>query len=99
LALICLGISGGTTLIHTDDADSLLRFHAGTSRVSHADSMGGPDVCLACEWENSVFNPQVPAIPLLPPVFTPLPLLSANAQTRFPYPFEHTSPRAPPRVS
>jgi len=98
LALIFLGISGGTTLTHTEDDGFSLRIHAGASTISHGTAVSA-DQCAACQWENSVFSPQVPAVPLPCPSFTPLPLLSASTQTRFPLPFDHTSPRAPPRVS
>ena len=36
MALICLGISGGTTLVHTDDLGSLRTFHAGRDVLAHA---------------------------------------------------------------
>ncbi len=100
LALIFLGISGGTTLTHTDDdMFCLVRVHAGTSAVTHSAAAAGPDSCAACQWENSVFSPQVPAVPLPAPRFVSLPVLAVAAQTRLPHPFDHTSPRAPPHVS
>ncbi len=99
MALIFLGISGGTTLNHTEDLGILLRVHAGASTITHGAAGGVPDTCSACQWENSLFSPQVPAIPLSLPVFAALPVLAASVQTRRPHPFDHTSPRAPPRVS
>ena len=98
MALIFLGISGGTTLNHTEDLGILRHVHAGASTLSHGGG-NAADSCSACQWENSLFSPQVPAVPLLLPVLVSLPVLSANVQTRRPHPFDHTSPRAPPRVS
>ncbi len=98
LALIFLSISGGTTLTHTEDGVFSVRVHAGASLLTHHAAAGG-DSCAACQWENSVFSTQVPAVPLLLPEFVSLPVLAASSQTRFPHPFDHTSPRAPPRVS
>ena len=99
MALICLGVSGGTTLVHTDDVGGLLRFHAGASAVTHGGSVSGPDFCLACEWENTLFSPQVPAVPIIHPALTLLPVLRAGIQTRFPDPFDHKASRAPPCVA
>ena len=98
LALIFLSISGGTTLTHTEDGVFSVRVHAGASLLTHGAPVGA-DSCAACQWENSVFSPQVPAIALPAPCTVSLPVLLADAQTRFPHPFDHTSPRAPPRVS
>ncbi len=98
MALIFLSISGGTTLTHTEDGVFMVRGHAGASALTHG-TAASADSCAACQWENSVFSPQVPAVPLPAPRFTALPVLTASAQTRFPHPFDHTSPRAPPRVS
>lgn len=98
IALIFLSISGGTTLTHTEDSVFSVRVHAGASLLTHG-AAAAADSCAACQWENSVFSPQVPALPLPVPVFAPLPVLSSSVQTRFPHPFDHTSPRAPPRVS
>ena len=100
LALIFLSISGGTTLTHTEDnVFSLVRVHAGASALTHGATAAGTDFCAACQWESSVFTPQVPVVALPAPVFVVLPVLAVNPQTRFPHPFDHTSPRAPPRVS
>ena len=97
LALIVLAISGGTTLTHTDDL-GFARAHVGTSTVSHTVAATA-DTCPACQWENSLFSTQVPAVPLPLPVLTPLPVLSARFQARYSDPFDHTSPRAPPHIS
>jgi len=97
LAQICLGISGGVTLNHTDDLASVLRFHAGSSVVSHALADAAPVSCLACQWENSLFSPQVPAVSVACLPLIRLPMLCPVSRTRFPHPFDHTSPRAPPR--
>ena len=97
MALIFLSISGGTTLTHTEDDVFLGRIHAGASLLTHGAAVG-PDNCAACQWENSVFSPQVSAVPLPAPVFVSLPTLASSPQTQFPHPFDHTSPRAPPRV-
>lgn len=99
LALICLGVSGGTTLLHTEDLGPLRLLHAGASTDSHAAAAAAPDTCLACQWENSLFSPQVPTAPI---VFVPLmrlPVLSCSAAAHSPSPFHHTSPRAPPRLA
>jgi hypothetical protein len=98
MALICLGVSGGTTLVHTDDIGSMLQFHAGTSTVTQGGVVAAPDFCLACEWENTLFSPQVPVVPIVHPILTLLPVLRAEVQTRYPDPFDHTSSRAPPRI-
>ena len=98
LALLVLGISGGTTLLHTEELN-FARIHAGRSAVVHAASAPAADACTACQWENALFSPQVPAVPLPLPVLTPLPMLSARIQTQVSNPFDHTSPRAPPRVA
>ncbi len=94
LALLVLGISGGTTLTHTDDF-GFVRVHAGASTVSHAVPVA-PDTCVACQWENSLFSPLVPAVPLPVPILTPLPVLCTRFATCTADPFDHTSPRAPP---
>lgn len=97
LALIILGISGGTTLDHSDEM-GFARICAGRNTVSHAVPVAA-DTCIACQWENSLFSPLVPAVPLPLPTLTPLSVLSARARTQFSNPFDHTSPRAPPHVS
>lgn len=97
LALIVLGISGGMTLAHTDDL-GFARFPAGSAAVSHAVPMA-VDSCIACQWENALFSPLVPAVPLPLPILTPLPALSARVRTQVSDPFDHTSPRAPPHAS
>jgi len=98
LALICLGISGGTTLVHTEDLGQLQTFHAGRSALAHAVD-GSDGSCLACQWEVSTYNPHVPAVPVvrLPLVWMPFP--ASSSETLAPRPFDHTSPRAPPRAS
>ena len=98
LALIVLGLSGGTTLLHTDEL-GLARVHAGQSAVTHAAPVQTADNCPACQWENALFSPQVPAVPLPLPVLTPLPVLLSRVRVQVSDPFDHTSPRAPPRVS
>ena len=98
LALIFLNISGVTTLTHTDDVSFVMRVHAGANAVSHS-IPSGPDFCAACQWENSLFSPHVPAVLLPVPVFVSLSMLAAAQATRFPDPFDHTSPRAPPHAS
>ncbi len=99
LALICLGISGGTTLIHTEDLGPLRTFHAGRSVLTHAAPSGSADSCLACQWEASAYNPQVPAVPVACPHCVLMPLPAPFSDTVAPHPFVHTSPRAPPRDS
>ena len=94
LALVILGISGGTTLTHTDEI-GFVRVHAGASAVSHAVPVAA-DTCAACQWENALFSPLVPAVPLPLPILTPLPVLSSRVRTQVSDPFDHTSPRAPP---
>ena len=96
MALICLGVSSGTTLVHTDDVAPMLQFHAGASAVTHGGSVSAPDFCLACEWENTLFSPQVPAVPIIRPALTLLPVLRAGIQSHCPDPFDHTASRAPP---
>lgn len=96
LALIVLGISGGTTLAHSDEL-GFARVHAGRNSVSHAVPVAA-DTCVACQWENSLFSTPVPAVPLPLPVLTPLPVLSVRARPQVPDPFDHTSPRAPPHT-
>jgi len=96
LALICLGISGGTTLVHTDDLGSLRTFRAGRSVLTHAAPSAAGDTCLACQWEASACDPQLPAVPIVRPGFVLMPLLKARFETVAPPPFVHTSPRAPP---
>lgn len=97
MALICLGISGGTTLVHTEDLGSLRTFHAGRSVLAHTATVGSDGACLACRWEAAAYNPHVPAVPLvcLPVVLMPLP--ASRFEAVAPRPFVHTSPRAPPR--
>ncbi len=97
-ALIVLGISGGTTLAHSDEM-GFARGHAGPSAVTHAAPVQAADTCLACQWENALFSPLVPAVPLPLPTLTPLSLLLVHIRTQVPDPFDHTSPRAPPHVS
>ncbi len=99
LALIFLSISGGTTLNHTEDGIFSMRVHAGASALTHGAAAASADSCAACQWENSVFSPQVPAVLLPAPMLVSLPVLAASVQTRFPHLFDHTSPRAPPRVA
>lgn len=98
LALIVLGISGGTTLDHSDEM-GFARVHAGPSAVTHAAPVQTADTCLACQWENALFSPLVPAVPLPLPTLTPLSVLSFPARTQVCDPFDHTSPRAPPHAS
>jgi|GEM_PF-2240109 len=83
------------TLTHSDYL-GLGRVYAGASSVTHAAPVRAADTCAACQWENSLFTSQVPAVPLPMPVFTRLPTLSVRFQTRCVDPFDHTSPRAPP---
>ncbi len=97
LVLIVLGISGGMTLAHSDDL-GFARFHAGTAAVSHAVPVA-VDACIACQWENALFSPLVPAVPLPLPTLTPLPVLSVRVRTQVSDPFDHKAPRAPPHVS
>ena len=85
------------TLAHSDDL-GLVRFHAGTAVISHAVPVA-VDTCIACQWENALFSPLVPAVPLPLPTLTPLPVLSARVRTQVSDPFDHTSPRAPPHAS
>lgn len=99
LALICLGISGGTTLVHTEDFGSLRAFHAGRSALTHAVPDGSGDSCLACQWEASAYNPQVPVVPAVRPQTVLMPLPATLSASVAPHPFVHTSPRAPPRAS
>lgn len=94
LALIVLGISSGTTLTHTGDL-GITHCRAGAQTLAHAVPQGA-DTCMACQWENSLFSLQVPAVPLPIPVFTLLPVLTAGVRTQFGTPFDHTLPRAPP---
>lgn len=97
LALIVLGISGGTTLTHTDDL-GFARSHAGAGTISHAIPVAA-DSCIACQWENARFSPQVPGVPLPLPTLISLSVLSAHIRTQVSDPFDHTSPRAPPHAS
>ena len=99
LALICLGISGGTTLVHTDDFGSLRTFHAGRSLLTHTSTGATSDACLACQWEASTYNPQTPAVPAARPQCVLMPLPATLSASVAPHPFVHTSPRAPPRSS
>ena len=85
------------TLAHTDDL-GLVRVHAGPATVSHAVPMAA-DSCIACQWENILFSPLVPSVPLPLPTLAPLPVFSARTRTQISNPFDHTSPRAPPHVS
>ncbi len=82
---------------HTESL-GLARVHAGISAVSHAAPVTA-DVCLACQWENALFSPLVPAVPLPLPTLTPLAALSARVRTQVSDPFDHTSPRAPPHAA
>jgi len=99
LALICLGISGGTTLVHTDDLGALRTFHAGRSALAHTNADGADGPCLACQWEASAYNPHAPAVHVVcrPVVLMPLP--ASRFEAVAPRPFVHTSPRAPPSAS
>jgi len=97
MALICLGVSGGTTLVHTEDLGSLQKFHAGRRVVIHAGGDGSDGSCLACQWEASAYNPHVPVIPVVCPATVMMPLLASRFEAVAPTPFVHTSPRAPPR--
>ena len=99
LALICLGISGGTTLVHTDDLGSLRTFHAGRSVLTHTGTVSADGGCLACQWEASAYNPQVPTVPVARPHCILMPLPTPLSASVTPPPFVHTSPRAPPRIS
>lgn len=97
LALICLGISGGMTLVHTEDLGPLRTFHAGRNAFAHTAMDGTGDSCLACQWEASAYDPQLPAIPLARPQSVLMPLPASLSETVAPHPFDHTSPRARPR--
>jgi hypothetical protein len=96
MALICLGISGGTTLVHTDDLASLRTFHAGHSVLGHAGGDSSDSACLACQWEASVYNPHIPIIHVACPPAALMPLQASHFEAVAPRPFGHTSPRAPP---
>ena len=99
LALICLGVSGGTTLVHTEDLGPLRTFHAGHTVLAHASPVGSSDSCLACQWEASAYSPQIPAVPVVRPRCVLMPLPATLSASVAPPPFVHTSPRAPPRLS
>ena len=97
LALVVLGISGGTTLDHSDEM-GFARVCVGRNAVSHAAPAQAADTCLACQWENSLFSPLVPAVPLPLPTLMPLPVLSARLRTQAPSPFDYKASRAPPHA-
>ena len=99
MALICLGVSGGTTLIHTDDIYSLRTCHAGRSVLAHTATVGSDGPCLACQWEASTYNPHVPAVHAACPPVLLMPLPASRFEAVVPLPFVHTSPRAPPCAS
>lgn len=99
LALICLGISGGTTLVHTDDLASLRTFHAGRSVLTHAATAGSDASCLACQWEASAYNPHVPVVRVACLPVALMPFSASRFEAVAPPPFVHTSPRAPPCAS
>lgn len=96
LALICLGVSGGTTLVHTEDLGPLRTFHAGRSVLAHAVTDGSDGSCLACQWEASAYNPHVPVVHVTCLPVLLMPLLASRFEAVAPRPFDHTSPRAPP---
>jgi hypothetical protein len=63
LAVICLWMSGGAQLHHTDDLSIFRTFAAGHSQtLSHTSSNSSPDMCAACEWDQIVGQPHTPAI-------------------------------------
>lgn len=96
LAFVCLWISGGAVLHHTDADDTLtVRTYAvGHSALRHTAPVPPPVPCAACQWEQTLPTlpapaPPVVALPLcrlsfaaaLPPV---LHLRPANTATRGP---------------
>ncbi len=96
LAFVCLWISGGAVLSHTDADDTLTvqTYAAGHSALHHALPAPPPVPCAACQWEQTLPAlpapaPSVAALPLcrfsfaaaLPPV---LHLRPANTATRGP---------------
>ncbi len=93
LALLCLWISGGATLHHTDEPPL---FAAGHSAVGHATPPVTLSPCAACEWEQSFSHPSAPCLQV---AFLPLIRLSYVAallpvlHLRC---FDHTAPRGPP---
>ena len=96
LALICLWISGGATLHHTDDVSAFLTFHAGQSAVGHATPPPLQLPCAACEWEQALATPHQPAVPIVANTlvrrhYAALLSLALHLQS-----FDYTSLRAPP---
>ena len=77
LAFVCLWISGGAVLHHTDDdALTVQTFTVGHAALHHAASLPPPASCAACQWEQTLPTltasaPAVAALPLARVVFAP----------------------------
>ena len=98
LALVCLWISGGAVLHHTDVDDTLTvqTYVAGHSALRHALPVPPPVACAACQWEQTL-----PTLSASAPSIAPLPLCHfAFAATLPPFlhlrPFNYTALRGPP---
>ena len=59
LALICLWISGGAALKHTDEP---LAYRTGHSAAGHTAPPTILLACAACEWEQAFSHPPAPAV-------------------------------------
>ncbi len=99
LAFVCLWISGGAVLHHTDDDDSglLQTFAAGKSLLSHAAPALPTLPCAACQWEQNVPPLDAPGIAVVQLPFsrtTFAPLLPLTLHLRC---FDYTTLRGPPR--
>ena len=53
VALICLWMSSGAELRHTDDVNMFRMFHAGQVRLQHSSPAPADIACVAHEWMNA----------------------------------------------
>ena len=93
LALICLWISGGAALHHTDDP---LLYAVGRSAIGHAIPPVAQTSCAACEWEQSFSHSPAPSIHV---AYLPLVRMRYAATLSFALHlrcFDYTALRGPP---
>ena len=96
MALICLWMSSGATLNHTDDLADFLTFRVGHSVDRHLSATLPSDPCAACQWEQTV-----PTLAASVPTVTLKPLFVASIAVSVPDVlhlrcFDHFGLRAPP---
>jgi len=100
LALVCLWMSGGATLHHTDDFDSLKSFHAsGRIVLTHATQQPPAEQCVAHEWLTAWHTLHATTPAILVPLPETLSVAKRPGVVLHLLCFDYKALRAPPTIA